>query len=252
MKVRVRFSFNNGRDPCCPIAALHRCQASSSFAGISTHFWLWAGRSFVGALPLAPRLATRSGRRSWAIAALAFISPICALSVALFSARIGQHMILMLISAPLIGVALPRGKWRHSIWWSVAAFTAALWVWHMPVPYDATFHSTAIYWAMHLTLFGSAIWLWRDLLNHKPSETLNAIAAGLFACVQMGLLGAILCLSTHAWFGWYETTTAAWSLTQLEDQQLGGILMWVPSGVIFLAAAARSFLFANDWLERAA
>ena len=158
-------------------------------------------------------------------------------------------MVLMLIAAPMIGIALPRGRWRHSVWWSAAAFTAALWVWHMPVPYEATFHSTVIYWSMHLTLFGSAIWLWRDLLNHHPDETLAVITAGLFACVQMGLLGAIIALSSHPWFAWYGSTTTAWGLSQLEDQQLGGILMWVPSGLIFLAAAARSFLMMHEWLE---
>ncbi len=186
----------------------------------------------------------------WAIATLAFISPLCALSVALFSARVGQHMILLLVAAPLIGVALPQGRWRQSIWWSVAAFTAALWVWHMPAPYDATFHSDAVYWAMHVTLFGTAIWLWRDLLNHKPGEALIVVAAGLFACVQMGLLGAILSLSAYPWFDWYATTTSTWGLSQLEDQQLGGILMWLPSGVIFLIAASRSLLIANKWLEQ--
>ena len=161
-------------------------------------------------------------------------------------------MILMLIAAPLIGVALPAGTWKQSIWWSVAAFSAAIWAWHMPVPYEATFRSTAIYWSMHVTLFGSAIWLWRDLLNHRADETLTVISAGLFACVQMGLLGAILTFSAHPWFAWYASTTAPWGLTQLQDQQLGGLIMWVPSGVIFLAAAARSFLFMHAWLERPA
>jgi putative membrane protein len=188
----------------------------------------------------------------WAIATIAFISPICPLSVALFSARIAQHMVLMLVAAPLIGRYLPRGRWRGSIWWSAAAFTAAIWAWHMPVPYEATFRSTAIYWSMHLTLFGSAIWLWRDLLNHRADETLTVIGAGLFACMQMSLLGAILCLSTRPWFAWYAATTQAWGLTQLEDQQLGGIIMWVPSGIIFLAAAARSFVLMHNWLERPA
>lgn len=188
----------------------------------------------------------------WAIVALAFMSPICPLSVALFSARITQHMVLMLVAAPLIGRFLPKGRWAHSIWWSVAAFTASIWAWHMPVPYEATLHSTPIYWSMHLTLLGSAIWLWRDLLNHRSDETLTVISAGLFACVQMGMLGAVLTFSAHPWFAWYATTTQPWGLTQLEDQQLGGVIMWVPSGVIFLAAASRSVLLMHNWLERAA
>ena len=200
---------------------------------------------------LAPR-QRQIAASGWLIATLAFISPICALSVALFSARIAQHMILMLVAAPLIGRFVPRGRWDHSIWWSVAAFTAAIWAWHMPVPYEATFRSTAIYWSMHLTLFGSAIWLWRDLLNHRRDHTLTVISCGLFACLQMGLLGAVLTFSGHPWFAWYSSTTQAWGLTQLQDQQLGGVVMWVPAGVIFLAAASRSFLLMHSWLEQPA
>lgn len=202
------------------------------------------------------RMAAPGERRvvaaGWAIATLAFISPICALSVALFSARIAQHMILMCVAAPLIGRYLPQGRWDHSIWWSVAAFTLAIWTWHMPVPYEATFGSTAIYWSMHLTLFGSAIWLWRDLLNHRGDQTLTVISAGMFACVEMGLLGAVLTFSSHPWFAWYSTTTGPWGLTQLQDQHLGGVLMWVPTGVVFIAAASRSFMLMHKWLERPA
>lgn len=194
----------------------------------------------------------RLAAAGWAIATLAFISPICALSVALFSARIAQHMILMCVAAPLIGRYLPQGRWDHSIWWSVAAFTLAIWTWHMPVPYDETFRSTAIYWSMHLTLFGSAIWLWRDLLNHRGDQTLTVISAGMFACVQMGFLGAVLTFSGHPWFAWYATTTQSWGLTQLQDQHLGGVIMWVPTGVVFIAAASRSFMLMHKWLEQPA
>ena len=77
------------------------------------------------------------------------------------------------------------------------------------------------------------------------------IAAGLFACVQMGLLGAVLTFSAHPWFAWYVSTTEPWGLTQLQDQQLGGVIMWVPSGVVFLAAMTRSMMLMHH-LARAA
>src|SRR5579875_1749110 len=186
----------------------------------------------------------------WIIALIAFVSPICALSVALFSARIAQHMILMLFAAPLIARCLPSGRSEYSLWSSVSVFTVALWFWHMPAPYEATFRSTTIYWSMHLTLFGSAIWLWRDLLHHSSERTLGAISAGLFACVQMGLLGAVLTFSAHPCFAWYVNTTGPWGLSQLQDQQLGGVLMWVPGSAAFLAASTRSLLFMHFWLER--
>jgi putative membrane protein len=185
----------------------------------------------------------------WTIAALALLSPLCALSVSLFAARVAQHMILVLLAAPLIGGALPRGAWRGSIWWSVAAFSTALWLWHMPVPYDATFHSTPAYWAMHLTLFGTAIWLWRDLLGHRAEQTLQALAAGTAASVQMGLLGAILALAGRPLFLWHLPYTQAWGLTPLADQQLGGVIMWVPGCLLFLLAAMRSMMLLSARLE---
>jgi len=192
----------------------------------------------------------KSATCGWIVAALAFASPLCALSVSLFSARVGQHMILTLIAAPLIGIAIPRTPWRGSIWWSALAFTVALWVWHMPAPYEATFRSTLVYWAMHATLFGSAIWLWHDVLNHDSEETMRVLAAGTFVSIQMGLLGAILTLSSHAMFAWHYFTTQAWGLTPLADQQLGGTLMWVPGSLFFLASAMRSLLLLGGMLDR--
>lgn len=175
----------------------------------------------------------------WAIAAAAFLSPLCALSVSLFAARVGQHMILVLIAAPLIAAALPSG-WRAPLWPAVISFFLFLWFWHMPVPYDATFHSTVIYWSMHVTLFGSAIWLWRALLAHEPGTTMHVLAAGTVSSIQMGLLGAVLTLSDRPMFRWHYFTTQAWGLSPLADQQLGGALMWVPGCLLFLFVALRS------------
>ena len=120
----------------------------------------------------------------------------------------------------------------------------------MPAPYDLTFHSTAAYWAMHVTLFGSAIWLWHDILRHDARDTLGVLAAGTFVSIQMGLLGAVLTLSSHAMFAWHYVTTQAWGLTPLADQQLGGTLMWVPGSLFFLASAMRSLLQLRGALDR--
>ena len=179
----------------------------------------------------------------WGVAAAAFLSPLCALSVSLFSARIGQHMILLLIAAPLIASALPR--WRYggtsvSLWSATAAFFLALWFWHMPAPYEATFGSGAIYWAMHLTLFGTGIWLWSELLVQRRQNIGAVLMAGTVTSVQMGLLGAIITLASWPMYRPHFATTEAWGMTPLADQQLGGILMWVPGCLIFLWAAVRS------------
>jgi putative membrane protein len=198
---------------------------------------LWAAR----------RLSSRRlfcGLSGWVIAAAAFLSPLCALSVALFSARIAQHMILVLVAAPLIAAGLPshspRGVWP--LWLSSLGFFISLWFWHMPVPYEATFHSTVVYWCMHITLFGSAIWFWYALMHPARAHVVDAFAAGILTSTQMGMLGAFLSLADHALFRWHLLTTWAWHLTPLEDQQLGGVIMWVPGIVIFLWVALRSLV----------
>jgi putative membrane protein len=177
----------------------------------------------------------------WLTAGIALTSPLCALSVALFSARVGQHMILLLIAAPLVALALPASLAQpQSPWPATIAFFLALWFWHMPLAYDATFASTAVYWAMHLSLFGAAVWLWRALLHHPQEGAVAALVAGTLTSIQMGLLGAILTLSSHALFAPHYLTTGAWGFTPLSDQQLGGVLMWVPGCALFLLAALRS------------
>lgn len=195
--------------------------------------------------PNRPIRARRHATTGWLIAAAAFVSPLCALSVSLFSARVAQHMILVLVAAPLIASAWPfraRPSRRGvgPLWTTAATFFAALWFWHMPVPYDATFSSTMAYWAMHLTLFGSSLLLWRELLHHGHDRIVPVLTAGVVTSMQMGLLGAILTFAVHPLYAWHLTTTAAWGLTPLHDQQLGGIFMWVPGIVLFLSAALRS------------
>jgi putative membrane protein len=188
------------------------------------------------------------------VATVAFVSPLCALSVALFSARVGQHMILVLLAAPLIASALPRSTNSSkpaNLWISAVFFFASLWFWHMPIPYDATFASTPVYWTMHLTLFGGAILLWRELLNHQSDRLGEVLVVGALTSMQMGLLGAVLTFASHPLFLWHLTTTAAWGLSPLRDQQLGGVFMWVPGILLFLWSAVRSLGRVWTNLERA-
>ncbi len=200
------------------------------------------------ALILLLRLAHhRNARRyavcGWGIALFAFVSPLCALSVALFAARIAQHMLLVLAAAPLIALALPAGGNLHArarLWTACSAFFIALWFWHMPGPYDATFASTTVYWAMHLTLFGSAIWLWREVLLSEQAHAIDVLAAGAFTSMHMGFLGAVLTMAGRSLYFWHLTTTQPWGFSPLEDQQLGGVLMWVPGIGLFLWAALRT------------
>lgn len=189
----------------------------------------------------------------WLAGAAALLSPLCALSVALFAARVGQHMILLLVSAPLVAYAWPRSRstgGRAQLWIPAVAFFIALWFWHMPDPYEATFGSTFVYWSMHVTLFGSAIFLWRALLHHQPRQTAEVIAAGAFTSMHMSLLGAVLTFAGRPLFSWHILSlTGRWGLTPLQDQQLGGVFMWVPGMLLLLWLTIRSLGRLWDALE---
>lgn len=179
----------------------------------------------------------------WTCAGAAVLSPLCALSVSLFSARIAQHMVLLLIAAPLIALGHSRTGFIASalgLRLASIAFFAMLWFWHMPNPYYATFTSSTIYWAMHISLFGSGIWLWSELLHHSPERTAEALLIGTLSSMQMGLLGAVLALAMHPLFEPHFLTAPLWHLTALQDQQLGGVIMWVPGTLLFLWASVRS------------
>ncbi len=180
----------------------------------------------------------------WALGAAALISPLCPLSVALFSARIGQHMLLAGVVAPLIAFGWPSAQRldaRHRPLSAAAAFALALWFWHAPGPYAATFASDAVYWAMHLSLFGSAVWLWLALVRGSDADLGTRAAAVAITSGQMGLLGALLTFAPRPLYAPHLLTTWAFGLTPLQDQQLGGVAMWIPSGVLFAAGLAWAF-----------
>jgi putative membrane protein len=200
----------------------------------------------------------------WAMVAVALVSHLCNLSIALFSARVGQHLLLTLVAAPLVALgrpelvlarllrgrasaaaARPPGSARVVIGW--AAFTVALWVWHLPGPYDATLQSNIVYWAMHLSLFGAAVLLWHALLVAGGARPELAVAAGFATAIQMSLLSAILTLAPRALFASHSATTWPWGLSPLQDQQLGGLLMWVVGGTLFTLIALAGL---GLWLSR--
>lgn len=173
----------------------------------------------------------------WLTLAVALVSPLCNLSVALFSARVAQHMAIVLVAAPLVAMAIPRAAGGAGAqWMATALFAVLLWIWHSPAPYDATLASTPLYWAMHASLFASAVWFWATILRGGASP-FSALFASFVTGMQMSLLGALLTFSRSAWFTVHATTTQAWGLSALEDQQLGGLIMWVPAGALLTGYA---------------
>ncbi|ONG42583.1 hypothetical protein BKE38_29245, partial [Pseudoroseomonas deserti] len=182
-------------------------------------------------------LARRSPRPGLAMAAvgvlaLAFVSPLCALSVALFSARALHHLLLVTAAAPLIALAWPAAR-PGAPGLSLAVATAVLWAWHLPALYDAALAGTGVYWLMQATLLGSAVWSWRAVFAAPP---LAGGLAAILGMAQMGLLGALLTFAARPLYAAHFGTTEPWGLAQLADQQLAGLLMWV-AGIIPYALA---------------
>jgi cytochrome c oxidase assembly factor CtaG len=212
----------------------------------------------------------------WLALVLALVSPLHAWGSMLFSAHMAQHEVLMLVAAPLLVLArpiapllrgLPRwasrsllaiGRWTawRTLWAVISDLFVAwllhaviLWMWHIPSLFDATATSDVVHAAQHLSFFLSALLFWWAALHEQP----RAATAGLAVlymfttAIHSGALGAIVTFAGTAWYASYHETTAAWRLTPLEDQQLGGLIMWIPAcstyiiaGLCLMAAWLRS------------
>jgi len=166
--------------------------------------------------------------------ALLFVSPLCALTSALFSARTVHHLLLVTVAAPLIAAALPQRR-TVSLPLSLLVATLLFWVWHLPGLYTLALADSGLYWVMQLSLLGSAVLFWNTL---RAAEPVSAVMALIAATVQMGLLGALLVFAPTPLYAPHLATTVAWGLGPLADQQLAGLLMWVPGMLPYLAVAA--------------
>ncbi len=211
----------------------------------------------------------------WLTLAFALTSPIHELGEQLFSAHMLQHEILILLSAPLISASHPGatclwafapahrvnlGGWVHRVEqsapvrfltrplvaWLLEA--AALWLWHIPALYQATLRSDWVHATQHLSFFLTAVLFWSALYGvGRSAMSYGAATLYVFGtAVHCSALGALLTFSTVLWYPVYTGTTARWGLTPLADQQLGGAIMWVPSGLVFVLIGL--VLFAR-WLK---
>jgi putative membrane protein len=166
---------------------------------------------------------------------ISFVSPLCALSSALFSARTVHHVLLVAIAAPLSARALPAFSARKAqLGLATAVQAVVLWAWHAPSLYGAALANDGVYWLMQGSLFVSAVWFWAGVRS-APAPT--SVAALLAAMIAMGLLGALLTFAGQPLYGPHLLTTGPWGMTPLEDQQAAGLIMWAPAAAVYLAAA---------------
>lgn len=181
-----------------------------------------------------------AGLAGVAVLAVAFLSPLCALSAALFSARVVHHILLIAVAAPLLALALPARKaLRPGIPFGLA--TLALWIWHLPAAYDLALGNMAVYWLMQASLLATSLVFWQAVLH--PRQAVGTALMGVFGTyLQMALLGALLTFAPRQLYEIHAVAPLTWGLLPLEDQQLGGLIMWVPGGIpyfVILALLAR-------------
>lgn len=176
----------------------------------------------------------RAGWGALGLIVLIFVSPLCALASALFSARVLHHVLLIAAVAPLLALTFPARRLpAPPLGLLVGLQAVVLWVWHMPAPYEWGLASLPGYWLMQATLLGSAWLLWRAVLSPER-QTAPAVVALIATVAQMGLLAALIVFAPQAIYAVHFTTTQAWGLSPLADQQLGGLLMWAPAALPYL------------------
>lgn len=229
------------------------------------------------------RVISHSSRWSYvagvAVLVVALFSPLDALGAALFSAHMVQHLLLFLVAPMLLALGRPlvamswalperarkrvlvamhrqsmlrgiQAAWSHPvvIW---VTFTFALWIWHVPALYDAALRSDLVHALEHMTFLVAAFMFWSWLLAPSAGRESRRGLAVLFiftSVMQSGVLGALLTFAPEPMYEGHLPFTAAWSLTPIEDQQLAGLLMWIPMGLWLTATTVYVFI---AWLRDA-
>lgn len=187
------------------------------------------------------------------------------------AAHMTQHLALILGAAPLLAVGRPVGavfRWLprrprriighrlHELGVSARALPAVaigawiahvmvLWAWHAPRLYGWAIVSPAGHALEHLSLTVTAYAFWSAALNPRILGPGGGVLYLFAGAAQGTALGALLALADTPWYAAHAATTAAWGLTPLQDQQLAGLVMWIPGGLVYagvaLAIAARVF-----------
>ncbi|MDB5372628.1 MAG: hypothetical protein JWP04_1270 [Belnapia sp.] len=196
----------------------------------------------------------------WAVLASALLSPLHQLGERMFTAHMVEHEAIMAIAAPLLVLGRPmavalwafppgarrrvarlagrwRGPWRLLTHPAVATLLhgAAIWLWHLPPLFDATVGDLALHRLQHLSFLLSALLFWWAMLWR--ARPLVAVADLFATMLHTGLLGTLLVVAPRVLYVAQTAEAQRYGLTPLEDQQLAGLVMWVPGGVIYAAAA---------------
>lgn len=189
---------------------------------------------------------------------LALISPIDPLSDLLASVHMLQHTLLMMVAAPLMVVGAPT----HTMLWVMPAaagrkllsvrrfirpllawslYSLTLWIWHLPYLYEAALQIPWVHDLQHLAFFITSFLFWSVLFDPFQRKLLHPGAGILYlfvASLHSMILGVLMALSPSVWYESYLETAPLYGLSALEDQQLAGLIMWMPAGLAYVVAVA--------------
>ena len=182
-----------------------------------------------------------------ALLVLAVLSPLHDAAERLLWLHMVQHELLMVLAAPLLVLGRPMQAFAHVVPLRVprilgdpllafAAHALAIWLWHLPPLFDAALASEAWHFVQHASFLASALLFWWTIAARAD---LAALASLFGTMVYTGALGALLAFARAPWYAGFA----------LGDQQLAGLIMWVPAGLAYPAAA---LMIASRWLRRSA
>ena len=237
--------------------------------------WPWEPSVVVGCAGLVIAYLV-AGRPRRPAAALAFVVGVIVLLLALdspldtladtylFSAHMAQHLLLLLVVPPMLLLGLPASllapAWRTprlrrlvrtlsrpAVAWGVGIGT--IWVWHVPVLYNATLGSAAAHLVEHVSFLATGVVFWWVVLGPLREARLSAPAAALYllaATLATSVLGILLTFTRVGLYPAYlhpgdplgiaPLIRTGWGLSPEVDQQVGGLLMWIPGGLVYLVA----------------
>ena len=173
----------------------------------------------------------------------------------LFSAHMVQHLVLILVMPPLLLAGIPDWMLRPAIqvrW--VKALARALTLpliafalnnaiflaWHFPGPYDLMMRHHGVHVAMHLTIMVTGVIMWWPVMSPLPE--LPRIAPPLqmiylfLVGIPMMISAALITFSATPLYSWYVEAPRLFGIGALDDQRLGGVIMWVPGGLVLWIA----------------
>lgn len=200
----------------------------------------------------------------WLSLFLAMVWPLDALGAWSLAAHMAQHMLLLALAPPLLlaGMAGPawlaalpaswaravmrllRGPHAQSAWRAVSGLAVGtvlqalvMWGWHLPAAMDHALAHAPTHYAMHLSFLVAGLLFWTAVLR-SLREPVHGAGAGLVALlatmVHMGLLSALMTFAEQPRYAWYFERAPLLGLDPLEDQQLAGLIMWVPSALPYV------------------